>query len=397
MQTKKNKLNRNNIVYGLDFGTTSLKISKNELIDSHDFKVIDYLKINYPEHLTKKVTDFTQFKDYIVRSFNKIDGEPDETKLIERKVLVTLPMSHYTSRIIPVSMPISGNRVEHEHKVDLINMAREKCKGGIILHTAPLTYRIDGKVIKDPIFRTGSELSMDLFVVSYNEFIFEQFNNLISSLNMQLGKFIAPPFSFINLFLNKAGAKEREQDVFCIDVGGEVTFAYYISNGLLRNFISLPYGGDIMSRDLAYVLKTKMSDAEKLKVTYASMDSEIEKDDILNKEFNYSLKEINQVVAARYEEIIAMIEDEMEISTIVDNRPKLLLLGKGNPAGADKFLSERWDLEVFDVSSISSQPEHIYAVGNIHYSQNNEIFLYDSASIQKSIFTRMFRAVEDLF
>ncbi|MEI7942460.1 MAG: hypothetical protein WCH76_04730, partial [Candidatus Riflemargulisbacteria bacterium] len=153
MQTKKNKLNRNNIVYGLDFGTTSVKISKNELIDQHDFKVLDYLKLRYPEPLTKKMTDFTQFTDYIIRSFNKIDGETDESKVIERKVLVTLPMSHYTSKIVPVSMPISGNRVEHEHKVELINMAREKCKTGIILHTAPLTYRIDGKVIKDPIFR----------------------------------------------------------------------------------------------------------------------------------------------------------------------------------------------------------------------------------------------------
>ncbi len=396
MQAKNNKINKNNIIYGLDFGTTSLKISKNELIDSHDFKVLDYLRIRYPEPLTKKMLDFNQFKDFIIRSFNRIDGG-DESAAIERKVLVTLPMSHYSSRVIPVSIPITGNRVEHEHKVELITKAREKCKGVTILHTAPLTYRIDGKVIKDPIFRTGSELSMDLFVVSYNEFIFEQFNNMISSHNMQLGKFIAPPFSFINLFLNKAGAKEKEQDVFCIDMGGEVTYAYYISNGLLRNFISLPYGGEIITRDIAYVLKTKMSDAEKLKITYSSLNTDIEKDDILNKEFNYSLKEINQIVSARYEEIITMIEDEIEVPTIVDNRPKLLLLGKGHPLGADKFLTERWDLELFDVSTISSQPEHIYAVGNIHYSQNNEIFLYDVAPTSSSIFTRMFRAVEDLF
>jgi len=397
MQAKKNKPNINNIIYGLDFGTTSLKISKNELMDSHDFKVLDYLRIRYPEPLTKKMLDFNNFRDFIVRSFNKIDGEMDDTKVIERKVLVTLPMSHYSSKVVPVSMLISGNRVEPEHKVELINMAREKCKGSIILHTAPLTYRIDGKAIKDPIFRTGSQLSMDLFVVSYNEYIYEQFNNIMSSLNMKLGKFIAPPFSFINLFLNKAGAKEREQDVFCIDMGGEVTYAYYISSGLLRNFISLPFGGDIISRDLAYVLKTKLSDAERLKVTYSSMNTELEKGDIINKDFNYSQKEINQIVSARYEEIISMIEDEIEVATIVDNRPKLLLLGKGHPSGADKFLSERWDLELFNVSTISSQPEHIYAVGNIHYSQNNEIFLYDSLSAQKGVFSRIFRAVEDLF
>ncbi|GEM_PF-3154582 len=397
MNVKNTKLNKKNIIYGLDFGTTSLKISKNELVDAHDFKVIDYLRIRYPEPLTKKVVDFSQFRDFIIRSFNKIDGDVDETALVERKVLVTLPMSYYTSRVVQVSMPISGNRVEHEHKVELISLAREKCKDGVILHTAPLMYKIDGKVIKDPIFRTGSALSMDLFVVSYNEFIYEQFNNIITSLNMQLGKFIAPPFSFINLFLNKAGVKDKEQDIFCIDMGGEVTYAYYISNGLLRNFISLPYGGEIISRDLAYVLKTKLSDAERMKVTYSSINTEIESEDMINKDFNYSLKDINKIVEARYEEIITMIEDEIEVSTIVDNRPKLLLLGKGNPVGADKFLSERWDLELFDVATISSQPEHIYAVGNIHYSQNNEIFLYDASDTKKGLFTRIYRAVEDLF
>lgn len=397
MQAKKVKMNKNNIVYGLDFGTTSLKISKNELIDSHDFKVIDYLRISYPEPLTKKTLDFEQFRDFIIRSFNRVDGEVDDSKLLERKVLVNLPMSHYSSKVIPVSMPIKGNRVEHEHKLELINMAREKCKDGVILHTAPLTYRIDGKVIKDPIFRTGAELSMDLFVVAYNEFVCEQFSNIISSLNMQLGKFIAPPFSFINLFLNKAGAKEREQNVFCIDIGGDVTYAYYISNGLLRNFISLPFGGDIISRDLAYVLKTKMSDAERLKVTHAFLLKDDANVDFNIKDTDFSLKDVNQIVEARYDEIITMIEDEIEVATIVDNRPKLILLGKGHIAGADKYLCNRWDLELFDVSTISSHPEHMYAVGNIHYSQNNEIFLYDASTPVQGIFSKIIRAVEDLF
>ena len=397
MLVKNTKLNINNVVYGLDFGTTTLKISKNEMLDEHDFRVLDYLRIRYPEPLTKKMLDFNQFRDFIIRSFNRIDGEVDDTKIVERKVLVTLPMSHYSSKIIPVSMPINSNMVDHDHKVELINKARDRYKSGVILHTVPLVYRIDGKEVKDPVGKSGTELSMDLFVVSYNEFIYEQFKSIIASLNMQLGKFIAPPLSFINLFLNTASMKDKGEDIFCIDMGGEVTYAYYIKSGALQDFISIPHGGEIITRDLAYVFKTKMSDAERLKITYSSLQTDVAKENVVYKEMNYSRKMINQVVEARYDEIIGMIEAEIDVEANIDNCPKLLLLGKGHPSGADKYLSSRWQMDKYDVSSISSHPEHIYAVGNVHYSQNNEIFLYDTSSGKRSLFSKVFKVVEDLF
>jgi cell division protein FtsA len=393
-----NKPNNNNIIYGLDFGTTSLKISKNQLIDSHDFKVLDFLRIRYTDSLIDNNIDMENFKELIIRSFNRIDGlvEKNEND-IEKKLLVTLPMSAYSSKMISVSMKVSGNRVEQQHKVDLITKAKENFNEGVILHTAPLNYYLDGKVIKEPVFRTGNNLSMDLFVVFYNEDILEKFNSIFSSLNMKVGKYVAPPFSFINLFLNKIGMKQSDNNVLCIDMGGEVTYAYFVSNGLIRNFISLPYASNIITRDLSYVLKLDNVDAERIKINYSSLLKDIADRQVQYKEKSYELKLINSIVEARYDEIISMIEEELGLTFIIDKKPKLFLLGKGNISGAEKYLTDRWDLSLLEGLNLSTQNEYIYAIGNIHYSQNNEIFLYDNTVKKTNFLSKVLKAVEDFF
>ena len=100
---------------------------------------------------------------------------------------------------------------------------------------------------------------------------------------------------------------DRQQGCALVDYGADTTTVSVFKNGLLRYLRVIPLGSDLITRDLATLLKIETDQAEQLKCTYGlcnligNQDSD---ETITINERKVSLKEIGDIIEARNEEII---------------------------------------------------------------------------------------------
>ncbi|OGI08062.1 MAG: hypothetical protein A2Y40_10665 [Candidatus Margulisbacteria bacterium GWF2_35_9] len=385
-----------NIVYGVDFGSSALKISVCELLDIHEFEVLTSMKFKYIGPMNKKLFDRERIKQFIERAFSRIDRELSVSTQ-QKKTIVTLPMAEYKTDIITVQTVVKNNLVKFENKIELINKAKEISSCGAILHTIPLKYTLDGESVPDPIGLQGEILQMDIFVIGYDEFLLEHFKSIFEELSIKVGKFVAPPLSFINYYLNFVPAQNKAQNILVIDFGSDVSYCYRIGNSQLATFHCLNLGSEIITNDIKNVLKISYDIAKKLKENHASLinkdDEEISIDGV-----NVQLSLLNEIVEARYDEILETYDNVPSMHNVDGDDIKIIVLGKGHPKGVDMYLENRWKGKIQSLAPYIADTNYMIAVGNIQYALNNEIYIPQIKEKQTTgIITRLIHIFEDLF
>ncbi|MDD5455829.1 MAG: cell division FtsA domain-containing protein [Candidatus Margulisbacteria bacterium] len=391
----KRKMISQNILFGVDIGTSSVKIVMAELSGLHDFQIIDTVEIRYLNSMDKKKYDIDVIKNSLLTGFKRLENEYS-LELKTKKCLVALPFNAYYSEVQRINLVIKENIVKYEHKLELINKARELCRKGAVLHTIPIRYFIDDQEIKDPVGKTCDVLSIDVFLISYDAYIHEQLKNMFKSISVNTGRFIAPPLAFINLFLN-LNPKNRTEKSIVVDFGAESTYVYGINNGSLTFFYNFGLGSEMVTRDIAQVLNVPVTLAKRLKENYVDLTwdhYEEKKTMVEGRELDLSL--LQQVAFSRFEEIIETVEKKIEADNILQNVETLILLGKGHPKGSALYLSNKWHLQEKSLetgydSNISN------TIGLLHYSVNNEIFLPHVSGNNKSLLSKAMVWIENLF
>lgn len=189
-----------------------------------------------------------------------------------------------------------------------------------ILDVAPQEYKIDNNLYADPVGVTG-------------KFITGQFLNIMarSSLkkNLELS-FEQAKIEFADLLtaptaLTQAVLTENELRSGCalIDLGADTTTVMVYKNNILRYLSVIPLGGSNITRDIT-TLKMEDEEAEKLKLSYGDAlykeDEETETPAACTTEDGRSilLTELNEIVAARTEEILANVWNQLQLSGYED-------------------------------------------------------------------------------
>lgn len=189
-----------------------------------------------------------------------------------------------------------------------------------ILDVAPQEYKIDNNLYADPVGVTG-------------KFITGQFLNIMarSSLkkNLELS-FEQAKIEFADLLtaptaLAQAVLTENELRSGCalIDLGADTTTVMVYKNNILRYLSVIPLGGSNITRDIT-TLKMEDEEAEKLKLSYGDAlykeDEETETPAACTTEDGRSilLTELNEIVAARTEEILANVWNQLQLSGYED-------------------------------------------------------------------------------
>ena len=113
---------------------------------------------------------------------------------------------------------------------------------------------------------------------------------------------------------------EKEYGVCLVDIGaGTTNIAVYL-DGRLALAQTLPYGGENVTRDIAAVLQTTTEEAERIKILYGCVDLSVVKPDHMiqfegiDGPQTISRIELAEIIIARYEEIFALIREELEHS-----------------------------------------------------------------------------------
>ena len=189
-----------------------------------------------------------------------------------------------------------------------------------VLDVAPQEYKIDNTLHVDPVGVTGQHIvGQYLNIVARNslkknlELSFEQAEVKIADL------FVAP------LALAKAVLTENEMRSGCalVDFGADTTTILVYKNNILRHLCVLPLGGNNITRDIAS-LQMEEEDAEKLKLTYGNVLYEEEEGAeapatcTLEDGRTLELAQLNNIIGARAEEILANVWNQIQLSGYED-------------------------------------------------------------------------------
>ena len=204
----------------------------------------------------------------------------------------------------------------------LLHSLLEKCENyqpdsSEVLDIVSPEYFIDGKPEKKPIGVSCKKIEIRYQLILGNPSIKKNIRKCISEENnIEIaGYFISP------LATATATLTDLEKNLGCalIEFGAGVTYLSVYKNALLKYLVTIPLGGDVITKDICD-LNILEDEAENIKLRYGSALVDIKNEEKFSIKINsgqsteIKINELNYIIEARTEEIIANIKNQLEIS-----------------------------------------------------------------------------------
>jgi cell division protein FtsA len=187
-----------------------------------------------------------------------------------------------------------------------------------ILHIVPQKFILDNQEgIKDPVGMNGVRLEMQGILITGFAPHLKNLSKCIYNAELEINGFIVAPLAAARAVLNK---RQEELGVALIDLGGGTTSLAVYEERELIYLTVIPVGASHITNDVAIGLRTSIDVAEKVKVEYGSaLPSEIGKQEQINlseidpsEEGAISRQHVAEIIEARFEEILIMVEKELK-------------------------------------------------------------------------------------
>ncbi len=140
--------------------------------------------------------------------------------------------------------------------------------GRLVVHSLPIGYALDGhRGISDPSGMVGTELGVDMHVVTADEAPLSNLELTINRCHLGVETVVATPYAS---GLAALVDDEAELGVACFDMGGGTTSLSIFHEGQFVYADSIPIGGQHVTMDIARGLSTRLADAERIKARHGS-------------------------------------------------------------------------------------------------------------------------------
>ncbi len=206
-----------------------------------------------------------------------------------------------------------------------VERAVEQARAGVkvdpdrrILHVIPCEFTVDDQDgIRDPIGMSGTRLKVDVQIITGAATSAQNLIKCVNRAELDVVEIVLQPLASAEAVLS---AEEREFGVAMVDLGGGTTDLAIFLDGSVRHTKVLPIGGDNVTKDIAYGLKTHPTEAEKIKVRHglARVDMAMP-DDVLEVPAvgdrptrTASRKELAEVIEPRVDEMFELVRDEIK-------------------------------------------------------------------------------------
>ena len=215
-----------------------------------------------------------------------------------------------------IAVTSAGNEVSED---DIMRVEEVATTGKVpanrtILEMIPFSYRLDGQDgIKDPIGMTGTRLEINANVISALAPHVTNLEKATEQASVQSNAIVASVVAAARAVLNE---QQQENGVAVIDFGGATTSLAIYEEGDLQYVSVIPIGSNNITNDLAIGLKTDPEVAEQVKLQHASATARTDEKKVSVKHeketFEFSTREIDEIVEARLEELFEKINGELK-------------------------------------------------------------------------------------
>lgn len=202
--------------------------------------------------------------------------------------------------------------------------------GEEIIHVLPQEYKVDSEgEIQEPIGMHGKRLEANFHVVVGQMGSIRNIARCVREAGLEMESLTLEPLASSESVLTK---EEKEAGVAIVDIGGGTTDIAIFKDNIIRHTCVIPYGGGIITDDIKEGCSIIEKHAEQLKVKFGSAMPEMEKDSTFvtipglhgRPDKEISLKTLAQVVNARVEEILEMVNTELKAYGAFEQKKKLI-------------------------------------------------------------------------
>lgn len=182
--------------------------------------------------------------------------------------------------------------------------------GDKILHVIPQEYTVDNEQgILDPIGMSGIRLEANFHIITGQITASNNIQRCVDRSGLRVANMTLEPIASAAAVLSE---EEKEAGVALVDIGGGTTDITIFQDGIIRHTAVIPFGGNVITKDIKEGCSVMQSQAEKLKVRFGSaLADEVYDNRIITipglkgrdpKEI--SEKNLARIIQARVEEIL---------------------------------------------------------------------------------------------
>ena len=221
---------------------------------------------------------------------------------------------------------INRDSVDDEiKKDDVFNLTQDMHKipieiGEEIIHVIPQNFIVDNETgVKNPIGMCGKRLEANFHIVIGQVASAKNIEKCIRKSGLNVKDLILEPLASSDAVLTD---DEKEAGVVLVDIGGGTTDVAVYYDNIIRHTAVIPFGGNVVTKDIKEGCSILQRYAEQLKVQYGSALGDIAPEDkvvsvpgISGREpKEISFKSLAYIIQSRMEEIIDAVNFEMQSS-----------------------------------------------------------------------------------
>lgn len=306
-------MKRNEIIVGLDIGTTKICIVVAEIVDGD----IEILGITMSASTGLRKGMIVDIESTVESIRNAIEKAESSTGVNIKNVRVGISGNHIRGFESYGAIGIRGKEVSY---ID-IERAMESAKAVYvpldreIIHVISTGYILDGQNgIKDPLGMRGVRLESKVFIITASVTSLQNLIKCCERAGLHVTDIIFEPLASAEAILTD---DEKELGVAIVDIGGGTTDIILYKEGWLRHSSIIAVGGNHFTNDIAVGLRIPVVEAERLKRSFGSaltlMVDESEEIEIMQSGHAKKIlrRHLTEIIQPRSNELLDLIKNEL--------------------------------------------------------------------------------------
>lgn len=312
-----------NIVVGLDIGTTKISLMVGKMNEYKKLEIVAQGKSESYGVSRGIVANIDRTVESIKEAINQTSQHYNINE-----VYVGIAGQHIKS--LQHRGEIVRDDVENEINISDMKKLKENMfklitiPGEEVIHVIPQEYTVDGEDgIQDPRGMAGIKLSANFHVITAQVGAVRNIIRCVEKAGLRTKELILEPFASALATLDE---DELREGVALVDIGGGTTDVAIFLDKVIRHTAVIPFGGNVITKDIKTGLSILEKQAELLKIKFGSAVHSDDHDNVMvsipglrgREPKEISVKNLTEIISARMKEIIDLVYHQIKVSGYED-------------------------------------------------------------------------------